>query len=59
MDEIRNNKLKLNHVSQANNGVNLDISNMNKEERMDHAELLRQKIKQRKKALDMEGSDED
>lgn len=59
MDEIRNNKLKLNHVSQANNGVNLDISNMNKEERMDHAELLRQKIKQRKKALDMEGSDDD
>jgi len=61
MDEIRNNKLKLNHISKINNGVNLDISNMNKEERMDHAELLRQKLKLRKKALNRReaSSDED
>lgn len=32
MDEIRNNKIQLNHVSKigGGGGVNLDISNMNK-----------------------------
>lgn len=61
MDEIRNNKLKLNHVSTVRGGLNLDISNMNKEERLDHAEQLRQKLKLRKKALNRReaSSDED
>ena len=31
--------------------MNLDLTNMNKEDRMDHAERLRQKLKMRKKAL--------
>ena len=30
MEEIRNNKIQLNHVSKIMDGVNLDISNMNK-----------------------------
>ena len=30
MDEIRNNKIQLNHVSKVVGGVSLDISNMNK-----------------------------
>lgn len=61
MEEIRNNKVKLNHVSRNNESVNVDISNMNKEQRMDHAEMLRQKLKLRKKALNRRSasSDED
>jgi hypothetical protein len=31
--------------------MNLDISNMNKEERMDHAARLREKLQMRKQAL--------
>jgi hypothetical protein len=60
LEEIRNNKLKLNHVSKVNECMNLDISNMNKEERMDHAERLREKLRMRKKALNRrEASDEE
>jgi ribosome recycling factor len=51
MEEIRNNKIQLNHVSKSNEGVNLDISNMNKEERNDHVERLRKKLQMRKQAL--------
>lgn len=51
MDEIRNNKVQLKHVETSEQGMNLDLANMNKEDRMDHAERLRQKLKMRKKAL--------
>ena len=51
MDEIRNNKVKLKHVETSSGGIDLDLTNMNKEDRMDHAERLRQKLKMRKNAL--------
>ena len=51
MDEIRNNNVKLKHVETSEKGFNLDLTNMNKEERMDHAERLRMKLQMRKKAL--------
>lgn len=51
MEEIRNNNLKLNHVETSEKGFNLDLTNMNKEDRLDHAERLRLKLKMRKNAL--------
>lgn len=51
MDEIKNNQVKLKHVETSEKGINLDLTNMNKEDRMDHAERLRQKLKMRKQAL--------
>lgn len=37
MEEIRNNNVKLNHVVTKENQLTLDISDMNREDRMDHA----------------------
>lgn len=63
MDEIRSNNLKLKHVevnsSQGKEEVNLDISDMNKEERNDHIENLRKKLLMRKKALNRREADEE
>jgi hypothetical protein len=55
MDEIRSNNLRLKHVEvnseKGKESVNLDISDMNREERNDHIENLRKKLQTRKKAL--------
>ena len=60
MDEIRNNNVKLNHVETREGKMNLDLTDMNREERMDHAERLRQKLHKRKMALNRRsGSDSD
>ena len=63
MDQIRNNNLKLKHVevnsSQGKQEVNLDISDMNKEERNDHIENLRKKLLMRKKALNRREADQE
>ena len=59
MDEIRTNNLKLKHVETSEKGLNLDITNMNKEERMDHAERLRMKLQMRKKALNRREASDD
>ena len=58
MEEIRNNNLKLNHVSTRENQLNLDISDMNKEDRLDHAERMRLRLQQRKKALNRREADD-
>jgi tmRNA-binding protein len=39
--------------------MNVDISNMNKEERMDHAARLREKLLLRKKALNRRSASDD
>ena len=59
MDEIRNNNVKLKHVETSEKGINLDISNMNKEDRIDHAERLRMKLQMRKKALNRREASDD
>ena len=60
MDEIKNNSIKLKHVETKENQLTLDITDMNREERMDHAERLRLKLQKRKKALERrEASDSD
>jgi hypothetical protein len=63
MDEIRSNNLKLKHVevkkSTGGEQVNLDISDMNKEERNEHIENLRKKLMMRKQALNRREADED
>ena len=59
MDEIRCNNVKLKHVETSEKGINLDISNMNKEDRIDHAERLRMKLQMRKKALNRREASDD
>ena len=62
-DEIRNNKVKLKHVevnsTQGKESVNLDISDLNREERNEHIENLRKKLMMRKKALNRREADEE
>ena len=51
MAEIRNNNLKLKPVKATEKGVELDLSSMNKEERLDLADHIRIKLQMRKQAL--------
>ena len=60
LEEIRNNNLKLNHVEvNANNQVNLDLADMNREERSDHIDNIRKKLQMRKRALNRRNSDDE
>lgn len=59
LEEIRNNNLKLKHVETNAASINLDLSNMNKEDRLDHAERLRRKLQARQKALNRRQASDD
>lgn len=56
--QIRNNNLKLRPVKITQKEMALDASAMNKEERKDFAENLRQKLRRRKLALNRRNDDD-